>query len=326
MSKNKFLSNLKTAFLYFVISICVFEAVLRITGYLYLKKFYYDGQDRKFNTGINIICLGESSTAGLWVDFEDSYPKQLESKLREYYHNADINVIIPIHIGQNTSQISNRIKHYIKLYRPGLIILMAGINNAWSLGESNVVKFLNNSDNDTLKIKSLVMLNNSRTFKMLRFLYLKFIIKENSKHILANRYSFIGFPQFSRFPPQKWIYDFAITHKDSFVKMWRYDISNIIEESKKSNIRVLLMTYHINSNSYISIDEFISLAARENIPLIRNDDTFNAITKQESIKKYLLRDNWHPNKEGYSIIANNIFRYIKDQDVLNLNTTSSGQW
>src|SRR5262249_18432542 len=56
---------------------------------------------------INIVCLGESTTAGLWIRFEDSYPKQLERVLREFYRTNAINVIVPPHIGQNTSQMAN---------------------------------------------------------------------------------------------------------------------------------------------------------------------------------------------------------------------------
>ena len=146
-------------FLFFsVLFLCFIEVGLRITGYFYLSKIYVNNfKSAKYN--FNIVCLGESTTGGLWVDWKDSYPMQLEKKLREFYNNQNICVIVPPHVGQNTSQMSKRIRHYINLYNPQLIILMAGINNGWSLSESNVVKFLNTTDKESLKIKFLVILN-----------------------------------------------------------------------------------------------------------------------------------------------------------------------
>ncbi|MFH1878349.1 MAG: hypothetical protein ABH883_06040, partial [Candidatus Omnitrophota bacterium] len=82
----------------------VIEIVLRIAGYFYLNRLYTGSFLSRFNnadTDINIVCLGESSTAGLWVSWKDSYPKQLQRKLRFFYHNDNIKVIVPPHVGQN---------------------------------------------------------------------------------------------------------------------------------------------------------------------------------------------------------------------------------
>jgi hypothetical protein len=87
--------------------IVIAEIGLRLVGFWYLANFYRElGTASRIQGSINIVCLGESTTAGLWVKFEDSYPKQLERVLRDFYRTNTINAIVPPHIGQNTSQMA----------------------------------------------------------------------------------------------------------------------------------------------------------------------------------------------------------------------------
>lgn len=303
-----------------VIFLCILllEISLRIIGSLYLHKLYLQNFSSGNSKNTTIICLGESSTGGLWVDWNDSYPKQLERKLREYYGNEDITVIVPPHMGQNTSQMANRINQYIKLYKPKLIILMAGVNNEWSLAESHILKFLNKTNKDTSRIKALLALDNFRLFKVLRYFYLKFIAKEKSVYMQQNKYYVWGHPEASRYPPSDYIYSFAMKNKPAFLSLWRHDLRNIIQEVKRNDVKVLLMTYHINT-AYLSINDFFSMAEEQEIPLVRNDLSFNQLVSNGTINQYILQDNWHPNKQGYSIIANNAFDYIKKNNLLGLN-------
>src|SRR5215467_4016193 len=122
--------------------VVIIEISLRLVGFWYLANFYRElGAASRIQGSINIVCLGESTTAGLWVKFEDSYPKQLERALREFYRTNAINVLVPPHIGHNTSQMANRIHHYLERCRPRLLIVMAGANNEWVLAESNITLF-----------------------------------------------------------------------------------------------------------------------------------------------------------------------------------------
>jgi len=294
------------------------EALLRLSGYIYLSRHYLSMIDRNLNENevVNIICLGESSTAGLWVDWQDSYPRQLEKKLREYYHNQLIRVIMPPHVGQNTSQVANRIRSYLKLYKPKLVILMAGYNNEWSLAESHIGKFIDNNDPVKLKARFFVAINNLRIFKVLRYFYLKVIAKETTGLYMEQNRDYIwGHPELVRVPAKKWVYDFAYANREAFVKLWRYDIQNIIHEAKKSGSEVLLMTYHINP-TYLSVEEFKLMADEQKIKLVRNDLSFNELMRNKTVKNYLLHDNWHPNREGYVIIAQNAFDAIINNSLL----------
>lgn len=300
---------------------CAVEVILRIAGDLYLKKLYVHQHSyiKLPPTGINVVCLGESSTAGLWVPWRDSYPAQLQAMLREEYPKKDIHVFVPPHVGQNTSQVANRIQHYIELFKPNSIILMVGYNNEWSLAESHIGKFVNLNSFESMKIKTLILLNNLRLFKLLRYTYLKYIVKEEleyTKRLEATKYAWGG-PELVRLPPKKFVYSFAASRREAFVKLWRYDVHKIISVAKKHNINVILMTYQIMP-TYLPVEEFIAMAHKEDIPLVRNDKTFQALINNRTIKDYVLqRDNWHPNKKGYTLIAQNAFQIIKDNKLLN---------
>jgi lysophospholipase L1-like esterase len=294
-----------------------------MAGHLYLNQLYITlfKHVNPTSKDINIICLGESSTSGLWVNREDSYPAQLERKLRDFYSNQNMHVIVPPHVGQNTSQVSNRIQQYISLYKPKLIILMVGYNNEWSLAESNIGEFLDNRGKDILKVKVLIALNNLRLFKLLRYSYLRFIVKDKSEYMQSNKYYIYGHPELVRLPAVKWIYSFANTNRGAFIKLWEYDVAKIIREAKNDGIAVLLMTYHINP-TYLPVDEFVAISDEQGIPLVRNDLPFTRLTNDGTINEYLLSDHWHPNKQGYSIIANNAFEYIRDENLLSLKDTT----
>ncbi len=326
-----------------VILIClVTEMGLRIAGHIYLSKSYIEAYRAQYGNSkgenINIVCLGESSTEGLWVKWEDSYPKQLENQLRQFYSNNNIKVIVPPHIGQNTSQVANRINRYISLYRPKLIILMVGCNNTWSFAESHIIKFMTEFNKENWKVRVLLVLDNFRLFKVLRYAYLKFAAKCKS---ISNRdyllFAF-GHPEYVLPETAIWPYFFEDLNdsqkqkvnrlyregffeklnRRAFAELWKFDVRYIIQEAKLHNVKIVLMTYHINPMRYISINDYMAMAEEQGILLIRNDISFDSLIKRGVINNFILSDNWHPNKLGYSIIANNIFEEVKNNDLLQL--------
>lgn len=306
--------------IWFLIICLLAEISLHWAGRIYLENLYLNLSSGKMPPSqetITILCLGESSTAGLWVAPEDSYPAQLERMLREEYPQKDIKVIVPPHLGQNTSQMSNRIKSYLKLYAPKIIILMAGANNEWSLAESHIVKFLNLNKFDSIKIRILILLDGLHIFKLLKYFYFKYIVRERSQYVKAlesNKYIWGG-PELVKFPPPQYVYEFAKAHRKAFVKLWEYDLKKIISQAKKNNINVILMTYHINPE-YLPLEASVSLAKEEKIGLVRNDILFKQIAENGQLNKYLIQDGWHPNKQGYSLIAKNVFQFIKEKGLL----------
>ncbi len=303
--------------LFLTVFLIVVESSLRVFGYFYLQSFYKRQFQAAFGDAdsINILCLGESSTAGLWVDWKDSYPKQMETMLRDYYHDQRIRVIVPAHVGQNSSQVSNRIDDYIRLYRPKLLVAMMGYNNEWSLAESHIGKFVGVSSAGAWKVEALIALDSLRLFKVLRYGYHAAFNRESLQE--RERLTVLGHPELVRYPPSDWVYSFAQSNRPAFVDLWRHDLKHVIDEAKVHHVRVLLMTYHINP-TYLGSGPFVSLASEENIPLVRNDIPFDAIVKKGMLSRYVLYDHWHPNHFGYRLIAYNGFREIAHGDLLGL--------
>ena len=62
--------------------------------------------------------------------------------------------------------------------------------------------------------------------------------------------------------------------------------------------------------------DFIQMAKDDDVPLIRNDLLFDPIIKRNEIDLYVLHDHWHPNREGYRLIADNVFRFIGSSRIL----------
>ncbi len=308
--------RLSTFFLTTLFILCGIEILLRLAGNFYLEQFSLH-QHNPAPGETTILCLGESSTAGLGVPYPNSYPAQLEQLLRKQYPQKNIHVVVPPLIGQNTSQMVNRVENYLNLYQPQIVLLMAGYNNEWSLAESHIGRFLAGNDWATFQIKTLCLLDHSRLFKLTRYVYLRFIVREDSKYtenLKKSGYLFGG-PELVRYPPKESVYQFALENRAAFIQLWRYDVQKIINISQKYHATVILMTYHINP-SYLPIEEFIAVAKQTNVPLVRNDLTFENLNETGAIEQYLLKDHWHPNPFGYALIAQNAFAVIKSSAFL----------
>jgi lysophospholipase L1-like esterase len=301
--------------------VVIVEICLRLVGFSYLATFYRElGAVSHAPGSVNIVCLGESTTAGLWLKFEDSYPKQLERILREHYRTDAINVIVPPHIGQNTSQMANRILYYLERYRPQLLIVMAGANNEWSLAESNITMFLDKHTFGVgiLKIRLIVLLDSLRTFKALRHGYSVLAAWASHDHVAQHWENVWAHPEYTRFPPDASVWRFARNHPEPFVDLWRHDIQVIIRTAKANDVKVLLMTYPLNPTYLRQPTEWTRLAHEEDVPLLRNDVIFRELAQEGTLDQYLLHDHWHPNERGYRLVTGNVLDFITSHDTLDI--------
>ena len=320
-----------------LIIVGIVEIGLHITGDMYVRQKFSTVQRAIESSGLktahtnnntasgkagqeeptNIIALGESSTAGLWVDQPQSYPAQLEMMLQERYPEKNIRVFVPLHVGQNTSQVANRIEQHIATYDPKLIILMVGYNNEWSLSESHITRFITGWNFDSLKVKALVALDESRLFRVMRYALLRVVVG-GSEYVkqLRNQSYVLGGVHLVRYPAGEWVFSFARNHRAQFIDLWRYDVGTIIDSAKARDIPVILMSYHINP-TYLPPEEFGRMAREKNTPLVHNDESFQPLIESGEIREYVFaRDRWHPNEKGYERIARNVFDVIVGRALL----------
>jgi lysophospholipase L1-like esterase len=295
----------------FVLALALLEVLLRLAGHIYVRNIVASNTAAR-PTDTTILCLGESTTVGLWVDWEDSYPKQLEKMLRKHYQRENLNVIVPVHIGQNSSQIANRTTQYLDMYNPALVIMMIGANNLWSLEESHAIHFFELYSKRTILFSALMLLNESRTFKLARYLYLRVTTKRT-----VDYWGPIG----TAWPPQDWVYGVADANPNAFKLMWAYDARLVISESQKRGISVLMMTYPIHPRNYVPVDLMQLVSSEKAVSLVRNDESFSKLNNRGILNEYLMHDRWHPNGMGYRIVAENAFKVIVEEDLLKTRTS-----
>ncbi|MBU1863077.1 MAG: hypothetical protein KKH94_05395 [Candidatus Omnitrophica bacterium] len=319
-------ANITLLVILIIVIVCVLsECILFFTGKIYSRNLYV--HDYTQNTHVayttNIICLGESSTAGLWVPKEESYPAQLERLLQRHYSTystKSIKVFVPPHVGQNTSQMVNRINDCIDAYKPSLIVIMVGANNEWSLAESNIINFLSYNTFDKTRMKLYILLHDMRLFKIFKYLFATYFTHKNIVYPTdEEKKSYldcvVGGIEYYPFPPEKYISDFARVHHKEFVDLWKYDVETIISIAKKRKVNIILMSYP--AGIYVKSKEFVHMAKKHNIPLIRNDIIFKELSQMKPHEDYFLpHDRWHPNEKGYTIIAHNVFECIQKKHLI----------
>ncbi len=296
------------------VTLVVLEVGLRIAGALYLRRVY--AGSRPAPGELVVLCLGESSTAGLWVTPQESYPARLEAMLKEAY-GRPIRFVVPPHLGQNTSQMANRIDSYLDLYHPRLVIVMAGANDTWSLAESHIGRYLHVSTWEAARVRALVSLNDVRVFKLARYAALRALAPADD-YLRQNPALVWGHPELVRYPPPAATYAFARAHAAAFVELWRDDVGGIVRASKASGARVLLMTYPI-APEHLPPAVVAALAREQGTAIARSDVAFRALADEGRLAPYLFADDhWHPTAAGYAVVAWTAFRAIVAADLLGL--------
>jgi lysophospholipase L1-like esterase len=301
--------RIRKIFLWIFLGFCLLELSLRGAGALYLRINHADffPSDPGHPSTITVLALGESTTGGLWVKPSESYPGQLERMLKRKLKTEDIRVLAPLSLGQNSSQILNRVDSYYSQLKPDLVILMCGINNEWSLSENNVTQFLDYSDAVAWHLHIQKALDNFRIYKITRWAL-------SSTVSLSD--IFTQEPQKTPHPAPYSLIRYAREHHVPFLRTWRHDIGKMIDLAQARGIKVLLMTYPNYSDGYLPNKEFENMALLKNVPLVRNDLTFHKLISDGLGSKYLLHDNRHPSPEGYRLVAENALKAILEKKLI----------
>ncbi len=79
---------------------------------------------------LRIACLGDSDTYGTGLDVEETWPKQLETKLRERHPSLAIEVLNAGVYAHNTSQMVAWYRTVVAEFEPQIVILMGNVNDA----------------------------------------------------------------------------------------------------------------------------------------------------------------------------------------------------
>lgn len=288
----------------------VLEIALRITGHFYQSRQVEDQRkDRRNSTKwVTVLALGESTTLGLWLPFEESYPKQLERRLREHYQRRRIQVVVPPHAGQNTSQMVHRFADYLESFQPSLVILMAGVNNTWSLAESNLGDHLPPGHWQTALFRLRRWSDDVKVVRLGR------LLSSGTRQLWRRMGQDLeGKPLMTEWPPKP---DLLVrgVGPEPFLKLWRADVGQMIEQAQAAGVKVILMTYPNYDTPPVS--EFEAMAAKWSLPLVENHKSFAPLIEQGRAGEVFFEDLRHPNARGYGIVADNVLRCIVERGLL----------
>lgn len=121
------LRGLKLAALLLVLSVLAAEALLQLGALLVRDR---SGSWRP-GAQVRVLAVGDSHTYGAGLAAEDSYPARLQAILDEDAPGrySVINLGIP---GLNSAQVRNRLPLQVSRYRPDVVLVWCGSNNAWN--------------------------------------------------------------------------------------------------------------------------------------------------------------------------------------------------
>ncbi|HPT38724.1 MAG TPA: tetratricopeptide repeat protein [Candidatus Omnitrophota bacterium] len=126
MLKPKILFNKKIALVLYGLFLCfmLLEIGLRLGGFIFISvQEHRNLQSIKQKDSYRILCLGESTTAG-------QFPGALEEILNQRNTGIKFSVIDKGVIGTNTTAILLNLEQNLKSYKPDMVIIMAGGNDA----------------------------------------------------------------------------------------------------------------------------------------------------------------------------------------------------
>ncbi len=301
-------------FLNIFLTLLLIELVLRCLGFSY-NLFYKP--PKAGNSGYSIFCICESTTWGMGTKNppQDGYPNQLESILNKKYPGKKIKCFLDQTIGQNTSEMLLKLPGYIKKYHPDLVILMAGANNWWNLDNSNIMLFNDNKVISDISLRTLVFLDHFRVWKLCKWINLSFGLYKSRWD-----YWFIDIPDNARIDIQEW----QKKALPVYYKLTKHDILTMLAICKEEKIKAIVCNYpmgawhlRVAEEDWLSLDSIQKEAAlKTGVPFVDNYTVFNSANNKE---KLLSKDKWHPNKKGYSVVANNIFECIVENQFIEKN-------
>lgn len=206
-----------------VVVLTLVELGLRVAGFVYQRRHWSTiiADHAASRSLATVLVLGEFATTGLWVPSAGSYPKQLESRLREHFGTSRISVVVPPHQGQNTSHMVHRLPQYLRAFRRQLVIVMAGVNNAWSLTESNLPRFLPASSWSARVLRWRNWLDEVKVVRFVR-LFAAASGQAVSGRVLSDA------PRFSEWPPRSSLLGSLDPDSQPFLDLWPHDVGAMI--------------------------------------------------------------------------------------------------
>jgi len=293
-----------------VITLFILELLLRLIGayYVYSLGNLYRDDKATGEKKITILAVGESTTGGLWYESE-SYPIQLKNKMNEYY-GCDNCVAVQILALPGASTSSTLRAYLSELYtvKPDIVLFMVGVNDGtyYSYNFDAILLRKDYQGNELVHRfdRALIQLSNqSKLAKLIKLAYTRMTVPQEVINDDAYIYS-----QLDKSDLWKREHFASVYYEESKITTAQ-NIESLVKITRGTDAIPILMTYH-----QAHVNELIrSVAEKTNSALIDNEKVFTVRGDSTLISD---RDNWHPTAEGYALIAENVFAFLVDQELI----------
>lgn len=259
--------------------------------------------DKKDNV-FRILSLGESTTFGAKVEFDEIYSEVLERRLNEMKSDYTFEVINAGVSAYTSFQSLVYLKKEGLKLKPDMILIYHEYNDSLPTTLRNrkyALAQITLTDRQLYKLRNyfgglLYYLNKSELYKLMKkyIVRLRISLLEKSAETMEK-----DLPNFNSV-------DTKIKCRVSLEDK-RQIFKELLEISKQNNIHLIIIhpIYRITVKHQCFLTEF---SAQNNIPLI---ETFGAFQDSGYSKDELFYDNMHPTALGHKIIADCIFKYIE---------------
>ena len=266
-----------------------------------------------------ILCVGDSSTYGQGVRMEESYPYQLQAKIRKMGYRVNVvNRGIP---GVNTSVIRYYLPAWLREYRPVAVIILASVNNIWNIRYTTWSDYMDGIPTSLTSRLAAFFERRVKTVHGLTILFHRFgmtpwLGTESDRH---GRKVFQHLNEVS-------------TNEEALARWNRAarDLTAIVSQVKKADAVPVLMTYVGFSPTHFVIPNALlrKLAAALDVTLADNDKVVrSALAKDNGTVDEATRDIYffpdvHLKGPGYDKVSDNVLAVLERAGVIKLLPTS----
>lgn len=290
----------KTSYIFIltVIVLVLLEISFRIAAFVKVELLSPSAE--KTEGVFTILCVGDSTTEGLMVDKQFSYPSQLQKLLDTNVPQKKFRVINLGYGGINSSQVLNRFEKNLGKYRPDLIVLQVGVNDLWNMNESNMWRFDQSNSLNKIKLKADIFLSKLRVYQFAKLLTISYkeahtMPFDDEKQSLARSY------------------EVSNDKRKQLYELLAYNIGNMVRLAKQHNYPIFLQTYQqegMGKPRELINKVYGNLA----VPVVDNQSVFD-VAKQQGLQA-ISEDNFHPNEAGYGLIARNVYNTMIKQGMV----------
>ncbi|MEE2830644.1 MAG: GDSL-type esterase/lipase family protein [Myxococcota bacterium] len=264
-----------------------------------------------------IVAFGDSVTAGQGTAPEYSYPRQLESLLQENNPDGRFEVINNGVYALNSSRTADLLPGWLKEFKPQLIVVMMGCNNAWNYRNSHLdeLGLLEGDERSAF----LTLLAKTRTYRFLRVLLKRqkrgFGIAEEQEHepVLRGRMQISDSVSPAVDPTARTLERQRSLFRDeeALDKLLTYDLTAVMNAAAEYQTSLLIMSYPFRPPYQDHRGLTLGFAEEHNLMSVDNYAVFEQLKKKHRGLDLFSADRGHPNATGYRVVAAAIYEEMR---------------